>query len=290
MAVLENILVTTVVVLLASLFMWPQAHYARQTTLSQAALMGVGAYTAAFLVTRDHLPWSAAICASVLVTGVTGALLSAVTHRVREDIFTIATLGIQILLSNIFIVADPITGGATGIFFLPRLFNSSLDEALSLIAITCFALGVLWYLPRSRFGRHCRALGDDPILYETWGWSARRMKTLLGGAAGAGAAVAGAVLVAHLSVAQPNLFSIDFSIVLVAAVIFIPGRPLIVLPLASVIFAATPELLRYVGLDAARAAYGQRALFYGLLVVAAFRDRGVQRPLPGALSGGVWSQ
>jgi branched-chain amino acid transport system permease protein len=290
MDILENILVTAMVMLVASLFLWPQIHYARQTTLCQAAFMGVGGYVAAFLVSKHGWTWVTAVPIGALTAGLTGALASAATHRVREDTFTIATLGIQLVASNVFIVAEPITGGATGIFFLPQPFASTLHEMVYLIVGTGLALAFLWYLPRSAFGRHCRALGDDAVLYETWGWSARNLKSLLGGLAGMGAGVSGGLLVGHLGVAEPSLFSASYSIALVTIAILVPGKPLIVLPLAAAVFVATPELLRFVGLDAARAAYGQQALFYGLLVLAAFRDWKDERPLPGALSSGVWTQ
>jgi branched-chain amino acid transport system permease protein len=289
MSILENILVTAAVMFVASLFLWPQIHYARQTSLCQAAFMGVGGYAAAFLISKHGWAWMAAIPAGALVAGLTGALASAATHRVREDTFAIATLGIQLIASNAFIVAEPITGGAAGIFFLPPLFASFTHEVIYLTVVATLGLIFMWYLPRGMFGRHCRAVGDDAVLYETWGWSAGILKSVLSGLAGMGAGVSGALLVGHLGVAEPSLFSASYSIALVTIAILVPGKPLIVLPLASVVFAATPELLRFVGLDAARAAYGQQALFYGLLVVAAFRDRKDERPLPGALSSGVWT-
>jgi branched-chain amino acid transport system permease protein len=290
LGILENIVVTAMVMLIASLFLWPQIHYARQITLSQAAFMGIGGYGAAFLISRHGWTWLTAAPVGALVAGLAGALASAVTHRVREDTFAITTLGIQLVASNLFVVAEPITGGAAGIFFLPQPFASNLHEIVYLLVVTALMLAFLSLLPRSAFGRHCRALGDDAVLYETWGWPARGLKSLLGGLAGIGAGISGGLLVGHLSVAEPSLFSAAYSIVLVTIALLLPGKPLIVLPIACFVFAATPELLRFVGLDAAHAAYGQQALFYGLLVLAAFRDCKDERPLPGALSGGVWTQ
>jgi branched-chain amino acid transport system permease protein len=287
-AVIENILVTAAVMLLASLFLWPQIHYARQTILHQAALMGIGGYAAAFLVGRSGWAWLPAILLGALVGALVGATIAAATHRVREDKVTILSLGVQMALSNAFIIAVPITGGAAGIFFVPPLFTALWVETTVLIGAAILALPLLWLLPGSAFGRHCRALGDDALLYETWGWNSRRLKSLLGGLSGMGAAMAGALLVGHLSVAEPGLFSIAYSISLVSIVIFLPGRPVVALPLAALTFAVTPELLRFVGLDAARAAYGQQAIFYGLLIVAAFREQKREVPLPGALSGGSW--
>src|SRR5690349_4541461 len=103
MSVLEHILVTAMVMLIASLFLWPQIHYARQTSLSQAAFMGIGGYIAAFLVSRHGWTWMIAVPVGALIAGLTGALASVITHRVHEDAFAIATLGIQLVASNLFI-------------------------------------------------------------------------------------------------------------------------------------------------------------------------------------------
>jgi branched-chain amino acid transport system permease protein len=290
MDVIENVIITALVMLLASLFLWPQVHYARQTSLCQAAFMGIGGYTAAFVVSRHGWSWSAAVCASSLGGALAGGLVSACTQRAREDTFTITTLGIQLIASNAFLLADSVTGGARGIFFLPPPFSSLVQELAYLGIGTAAAMAFLWFLPRSAFGRHCRALGDDSLLYEVWGWPASKLKILLGGFAGMGASLSGGLLVSHLSVAEPSLFTVAYSIVLITSVILLPGKPLIVLPLASIVFAGLPELLRFIGLDAAHAAYGQQAVFYVLLILAAFRDRKDEPPLPGALSGGVLSR
>lgn len=287
---LEHILVISSVLLLASLFLWPQIHYARQTPLYQAAFMGIGAYTAAFLVSRWGWSWPVAISLAAMIAAFSGALASAITHRTRDDTFAIASLGLQLVASNSFILAEPITGGAAGIFFLPQLFSSPIWQWLTLALTAGLALLYLWWLPHGALGRHCRALGDDPMLYETWGWPARALKSLLGGLAAMGAGVSGAIFVGYLSVAEPSIFTVSYSITLVGMTLLIPGRPLIVLPASCLVFAATPELLRLIGLDAARAAHGREALFYGLLIVASFRGRKEPRPLPGALSGGAWAE
>ena len=224
MLVLEHVAVMTVVYLTGALFLWPQVHYSEQLSLFHGALFGIGAYSAVGLVVRHSWNWPSAILLAALISGMLAALIALILRKTKDDGYALATLGFQMIIYNVFVVAESWTGGPSGIFFIPAIFE---NRMFFIALVSLFAFGsatFLFVLPSTKFGRQCRAMGDDPLLYETYGFSTGVLKFVLGLFSGIGAAIAGALLVAHLNVTEPALFHGGLSISLLAIVFLVPGK------------------------------------------------------------------
>jgi branched-chain amino acid transport system permease protein len=93
--------------------------YAGQVSLGHAGFVGLGAYTAAFLVARLDLPWLLAMVAAGLVTALGGMVLAVPSLRLKGHYLAMATLGFGELMTLGFKEADFVTGGVNGFSGVP---------------------------------------------------------------------------------------------------------------------------------------------------------------------------
>src|SRR4029079_12327250 len=66
-----------------------------QIVLGQAALMGVGAYTAGLLMVKLHWPWVAALPAALAVAAAIGVGLGLLSMRIKGHYLAITTLALN---------------------------------------------------------------------------------------------------------------------------------------------------------------------------------------------------
>lgn len=157
-----------------------------------AAFVGLGAYVSAILTTPEAtgriggfgLPIAAGWLGAAAAGGVLALLVGALTIRLRSDYLAIATFGVAVALQLVFQNAEPLTGGAFGIGFIPRPFAALQREALA-FALTNLALSgavvlalylALERLARSPWGRALRAVREDETAAESLGKSPLRLR------------------------------------------------------------------------------------------------------------------
>ena len=157
-----------------------------------AAFVAIGAYTSALVTTPDAperiggfgLPIVAGYLAAALVAGLVAFAIGAITIRLRSDYLAIATFGVAVTVQLIVLNAEPLTGGAFGIGFIPRPFAALAGDPLAfalanlaLMAGLVFALYLgLEHLARSPWGRVLRAIREDETAARALGKSASRFR------------------------------------------------------------------------------------------------------------------
>ena len=94
------------------------AGYAGQPNLAQSAFFGLGAYFAAVLSVEHGMSFWSVLPVAALVSGLAGAVLGAISLRLREDFFAITTVGLNFVVVALFKSVD-FFGGAAGIYGLP---------------------------------------------------------------------------------------------------------------------------------------------------------------------------
>ena len=166
--------------------------YGGYLNLGMVTFFGVGGLSAGVAVTAWHLPVIPAILFGMVVSGVAGLLVGAVSLNLRGAYFGIFTF----VSSFIFMaIADVVsfTNGAAGMM-LPALPVSSDSaariwfDAFALVAVLAIALAL--YVQRSRWGAALVAIREDEPAAEVLGIRTMRVKLL---AFLAGAVIAGAV-------------------------------------------------------------------------------------------------
>ena len=142
-----------------------------------AGFAAVGAYVSALLTAAPaathwggfELPialgWAGAMAAAALVAAVVGAA----TLRLRADYLAITTFGVAVTLQLVALNAQRLTGGAFGIAFIPKPFETLAGNSLAfgaanlglVGAVTALAFWALERLTQSPWGRVLRAVRED---------------------------------------------------------------------------------------------------------------------------------
>ena len=83
-------------------------------SLGHAAFMAVGCYANIFLL-EAGLPWLVAFPLAGIIAGIFGVIITYPVLRLHGIYLAIATLAMSILIADIVVIAEPITGGVSGI-------------------------------------------------------------------------------------------------------------------------------------------------------------------------------
>lgn len=196
------------------------------TSFGQAAFVGIGAYTTAYLTTTEGLPdliaWLGVspwltLPAAVLLTMVVAAVLGLLTLRLSGHYLPLGTIAwgmsLYFLFGNVSFL-----GGHTGVSGIPAisLFGVDLkDGRYFYYLIWVVVLGALWAtqnLLDSREGRAIRALKGGAVMAEAMGVDTARSKLVIFLIAAGFAAVSG-WLYAHLQrFVNPTPFGLHIGI------------------------------------------------------------------------------
>jgi len=156
---------------------------AGQTSFGQAAFVGLGGYTTAYLTTRfGTSPWLA-LAVGIAITAAVALMLGFITLRMKGHYLPLATIAWGISLYFLFGNLD-FLGGHTGMTGVPALslFGLELrDERRYFYLIWTIALGALWAthnLLDSRPGRAIRALKGGLEMAEAFGVNGARLKII----------------------------------------------------------------------------------------------------------------
>ena len=163
------------------------------TSFGQAAFVGLGAYTSAYLTTTAQLPewlqWAAgspwlALLIGLVLTAVVALLLGAMTLRLSGHYLPLGTIAWGISLYYVFGTLTSL-GGHTGVSGLPsvELFGIVLDKGEKMFyliwAILVVAIVITRNLLNSREGRAIRALKGGQLMAEAMGVNTFRSKLVI---------------------------------------------------------------------------------------------------------------
>jgi branched-chain amino acid transport system permease protein len=133
-----------------------------------AGFFAIGAYTAALAETRLGWPIFLGMASGAILTGLVAGLACLGLRRLRDDYFSIVTLGIAEVVRTIADNEIWLTNGSDGISNIPQPLRNLFHGGYNLFYLgLCAALMALAYLVAERaraspFGRVLRALRDDP--------------------------------------------------------------------------------------------------------------------------------
>ncbi|AKQ55656.1 branched-chain amino acid ABC transporter permease [Bordetella hinzii] len=254
--------------------------YAGQISLAQGGFFGLGAYTSGILSAQyGASPWLG-LLAAVLCSALVALLVGLPTLRLRGHYLAMATVGLNAILSVLFVGLVGLTGGPNGLAGVPSFSLGAWDLGNpSAFYFLAWALGGLAMLAlrnllRSRAGRGVRALAASDIAAACMGVPVLRYKLAVFALSAALAGVAGSLHVHQNNYASPETFSFFTSVLLlVMAAVGGFGRYWGGF-LGALLFTALPEVMRSMH-DAELLVFG-----VAMIVVVGF--------LPGGLAGLRW--
>ena len=177
--------------------------YVGQLNLAHGTFFGIGAYATGILIQTVGLPFWIALPLGCLITAALGFLTGLPTLRTRGHYFPIATMCLGIAMYYVVARWDDLTGGARGLFGIPRpdpiqipgLGELSFDSTLSCYYLVLFfallTFFVIFRFTRSLVGKRLIAIRGNENLALSVGINAMWSKvvflsisTLIAGLAG----------------------------------------------------------------------------------------------------------
>ena len=195
-----------------------------QISLGHGAFFGVGAYTAAILMTRFNLDMVVALPAAGLMTAMVGMIFSIPSGRLKGLYLTIATLAGQFIIEYLLTHWDSLTKGTMGIT-LPqtKIVTVTLKGDLGFFYLIFLTLALMVWIAinvmRTRFGRSFIAVRDNDRAAEGMGIPIFRYKLLSFGISSFYAGLAGALWACYMGSITAEPFNLGLSVEYIAMVI-----------------------------------------------------------------------
>jgi branched-chain amino acid transport system permease protein len=196
-----------------------------QVSLGHAAFLAIGAYTDVALM-NVGVPFLISFPIAGLVTGLFGALIAIPAVRMSGIYLAIATLAVFVIVEELVILLEPITGGVGGLFAPTiEIAGISFDRYAELDNFywLCLVVVVLvtWgyaNLMRSPTGRSFLAVRDSEVSARALGIDVTRTRSLAFGLSCGITGLAGALMGHFIGFFNYELFSIFISINLLLVV------------------------------------------------------------------------
>jgi branched-chain amino acid transport system permease protein len=262
LGILNLIAVYAIVVLGLNLFI----GYAGQISLGHAAFFGLGAYGSAILTTAFAMPPVPALVLTAAGVAVTALLVGIPTLRLSGHYLAMATLGFNIVVHNIFVQWDWVTGGPSGLSGIPPFavlgltVRGEVRQYYLVWGTAMIALTLSLNLIRSGVGRGLAALAEDEVSAAAMGVDVRRGKIAVFTASAVFASLGGSLFAHYMGTITPDTFGVFASIDFVIMVV-IGGMGCLWGSLAgAAIVTLLPHLLGPL--------QDSRDIIYGLIVVA----------------------
>jgi len=218
-------------------------------SMGHAALVGIGAYTAAILLRDLNVGFWAALPLGGLFAAFGAAIVGIPSLRVSGHHFVIMTFAFGQLLAIVLTNGGDFTGAATGLSIVGSvsLFGRDLGDLplfyVLVIAFVALAATASWAIIHSRYGRTLRAIRENEKLAAAIGINVGRYKIGAFIVSGAYAGVSGVLLAYFLGHISPQQFA-AFPSIYLALMVMIGGARLLLGPLAGgVLVSFLPEVL-----------------------------------------------
>jgi branched-chain amino acid transport system permease protein len=260
-------------------------------SVAHAAFMGIGAYTAALLLTGWGFNFFFTLPVGLAVAGLVGAALAASTLRLRGDYYIIGSFGFQVIMYNVFLNWIDLTRGPFGIRNIPKpqAFGVAFDTPARYAVLTlAFLVVSVWVARRvgeSPYGKVLRAIREDEAGAASIGKNVRRYKISIFVVSGMLASLGGALYAGLISYVDPFAFTVHESIFLQALVIVGGSGNVFGSVVGAAVLITIPEMLRFFDVPTTVAS-PIREILYGALMILflRFRPKGL---LPERVSPGV---
>lgn len=234
-------------------------------SLGHAAFWGIGAYVAANVLVRLHMPFLVAVIAGGLVSGLFGVALGIPSLKVRSTYLCVTTMGFNIIVLLILTNWIKLTFGSDGFpnipppSFGPLVCDTRLGKYFVTVTMLILAIWAFSRFKESRVGRAIQATRDNEIGATACGVNVHYYRVLAFAVSSAMAGMAGALFATLQGYIAPDTFSGATSTLLVS-MLLIGGSGSVWGPvIGAFCLQALSESMRFLS-DYAMA-------FYGLIIV-----------------------
>jgi len=183
-------------------------------SFGHAAYFGLGAYGAALLLLRGHVPMEAALPLAPLLSLAAAAVFGWFCVRLSGVYLAMLTLAFAQIAWSVAFQWDSVTGGSNGLIGVwPAAWLAGKTAYYFLaLAVCAAAIALLWRVLGSPFGYALRAGRDSPLRADAIGIDVRRVQWVAFMAAGLAAGVAGALYAFSKGSISPETLSVGRSV------------------------------------------------------------------------------
>ena len=260
-------------------------------SVAHAAFMGIGAYTAALLLTEWGFNFFLTLPVGLAVAGLVGAALAASTLRLKGDYYIIGSFGFQVIMYNVLLNWIGLTKGPFGIRNIPKpqafgvAFGGPGRYAILALAFLAGSVWVALRVAESPYGKVLRAIREDEAGAASIGKNVNRYKISIFVVSSMLASLGGALYAGLISYVDPFAFTIHESIFLQVLVIIGGAGNVYGSVVGAAVLIVIPEMLRFFEVPTTVAS-PIREILYGSLMVLflRFRPKGL---LPERISSGL---
>ena len=197
--------------------------YVGEVSLGHAALFGIGSYTAGVLNFQLGVPFLLAVPASIVVTGLFGALLALPALRVNGPYLAMVTLAFGTIIQILINEMTFLTNGPLGLSVRkPIWFDHQItgtDYYYIVLVALVLTLFVVQRILKSHLGRAFEALHDSPIASDCMGVSVYGYKVYAFVLSAGVAGLAGSLYTYSEEYISPNTYNFELTILFLLAVI-----------------------------------------------------------------------
>lgn len=259
--------------------------YVGQLNLAHGTFFGIGAYATALLIQGLGFSFWLALPVGCLITAILGFLTGLPTLRTKGHYFPIATMCLGISIYYVIARWDALTGGASGLFGLPRpnpiplpfgrevTFDSTVSCYYLVLFFALLTLLVISRFTRSLVGKRLAAIRGNENLAQSVGINTMRDKVIFLSISTLIAGLAGGLYAAYMGslMAEQAHFLGSFEMLLN---VMIGGVGTLAGPIiGGILLPILTETLHFLG--------GLRLVVYGILLIL------IMGFLPQGIAGGL---
>jgi branched-chain amino acid transport system permease protein len=206
-------LASGVVVAIGALSLNVLIGYAGQISLGHQAFIGIGAFTAGYVISQSHQSFYVAVLVAAAVGGVQAAVLGLIALRVRGLYFALVTLAFGFVAEDSIFKIKSFTNGGAG-RAAPRPGGFTTDRGFLMLCLVALAIVLLidWRLMATKAGRALQALRESPQVAANYGVNVRGFTLFAFTVAGIYAGIAGALFASR----RTTVVAVDFQFATIA--------------------------------------------------------------------------
>jgi len=190
--------------------------YTGQISLGHQAFVGIGAFTSAYMVSKQGQPFIAGIGMAMVVGGLQALVLGAVSLRITGLYFALVTLAYGTMAEESLFNIQTLTGGSAGQPApKPMWFTTDLRYYYLCLAFLAAVVWVDWRLMKTKGGRALLAVRENPRVAATFGADVKVYTLMAFVVAGVFAGLGGALFAHNDTFVVRDLFNFQLALVFV---------------------------------------------------------------------------
>jgi branched-chain amino acid transport system permease protein len=169
--------------------------YVGQISLGHQAFIGIGAFTAAYVISKSHQSFYVALIVGAAAGALQAGILGLIALRVRGLYFALVTLSWGAVAEQCVFRLKGFTGGGAGAAPPPRPGGFTSDKSYLVMCAIVLTVVLLidWRLMASKAGRAFQAIRESPAVASNYGINVPMYTLLAFAVSGLYAGIAGAV-------------------------------------------------------------------------------------------------